>query len=209
MSENIESFWGALLLHKELLSVPESDKEEQMMEVLRALQQIDPRLYYHIGHRDDGPDLLLSAEGLFELSDTIREIIATAPALPGWRVQPILESDALFGKRNSTLFPDDENGDILYSIAVRAGDLISRKGVDFCHVFPKQSHADGFANQIDPAELSAIERYDGRDGFSWQVIITRQIIPSHANISSTEASLAELAADYSGEPDGWGFMSSE
>ena len=142
------------------------------------------------------------------VSDTLREIVADAPALPGWRIRPILDSAALFGKRNPSLFPDNENGDILYSIAEQAGDLICCNGVDFCHVFPKRSHADGFAQQIDPAELSTIEPYDGRDGFSWQVIITRQMIPSHANISSAEMSLAELAADYSGEPDGWGFMSS-
>ncbi len=208
MSTDIGSFWSALLRHKELFSAPDSNKDEQMMEVLRALQNIDPRLYYHIGHRDDGPDLLLSAEGFSELSDIIREIVAAAPELPGWRVRPILESEALFGKRNLSLFPDDENGDVLYSIAEQGNDLISSHGVDFCHVFPKRSHADGFAQQINSAEISAIEPYDGRDGFSWQVIVTREMFPSHTNISSTEKHLAKLAADYSGEPDGWGFMSS-
>jgi len=61
MNERIEKFWSTLLQHEDLFSLPDSNKDAQMMEVLRALQQIDPRLYYHIGHRDEGPDLLLSA----------------------------------------------------------------------------------------------------------------------------------------------------
>jgi hypothetical protein len=208
MSNCIQAFWDIVRQHHKLFSVPDNDKDDQMMTALRSLQQIDSRLYFHCGYRDDGMDFLLSAEGHYDLGDVVVAIVDAAPALADWRVRPILESRALFGERDFDLFPDDENGDILYGIAQRAGDLIRPADVDFCHVFPSEQEVQLFALALEAAFEREAEPYDGRDGYSWQVIAVRRMIPSHSHITSTERALADLAATYSGSPDGWGFMSS-
>ncbi|MDB6117999.1 MAG: hypothetical protein JWO08_1780 [Verrucomicrobiaceae bacterium] len=208
MPENIANFWLVIDLHRDLLAIPDNDKEDQMMNALRALQEIDPRLYFHIGYRDDGADLLVSAEGNYDLSETMTHIVNAAPNMPGWSVIPILESDALSGQRNGKIFPDDENGDVLYGIAQRAGDLISSRPVDFCHIFPSRASAAEFAGCISEGERLNPERYDGRQGYSWQVVVSRKMVPSHGNVTTTEAHLADIVSQYGGIPDGWGFMSS-
>lgn len=179
-----------------------------MMTALRSLQMIDPRLYFHCGYRDEGVDLLVSAEGCYDLSEMIEAIIHSAPALSGWRLRPILESRALFGERDFDLFPDDENGDVLFGIAQGAGDLISSASVDFCHVFPSERQAQSFSTLLAPDFERQSEPYEGREGYTWQVVATRKMIPSHRHITTTERALADLAATHGGSQDGWGFMSS-
>lgn len=193
--------------HEDLLAIPDNGKEDEMMVVLDALKRVDPRLYYHVGYRDDGADLLLSAEGHFDLSPVIAECMAQAPDCAGWRFRPILESESLFGKRDAALFPDDENGDVLFGIAVRGGDLITPKEVDFCHVFPSEFAARSFASGLPDSGEVAMEPYDGAAGFTWQVRVTRRMIPTHRNITAHEAQLAVLASRHEGRPDGWGFFS--
>ena len=208
MSKAIQSFWEIVSRHHKLFSIPDNDKDEQMMEALRALQQIDSRLYFHCGYHDEGMDFLLSAEAHYELSGTIVELVEAAPEIDNWRIRPILESRALSGERDTILFPDDENGDILFSIAKRAGDLIRPAEVDFCHVFPTERAARAFASLLTDEFQWDAESYDGRDGYSWQVVASAQMIPSHDHITSTEVALAEMASKHDGSPDGWGFMSS-
>ncbi len=203
----IQQFWRTFLVHKDLLAVPDNDKEDQMMVVLDSLKRVDPRLYLHVGYRDEGPDLLLSAEGHLDLSPAIAGCIAQAPTCANWRFRPILESESLFGKRNYALFPADENGDVLFGIAGRAGDLISPKAVDFCHVFPSESHARSFASELPNSDEIAAEPYDGAEGFTWEVRVTRTMVPTHDNITAHERDLTVLADRCEGRPDGWGFMS--
>ena len=208
MSKYIQAFWDIVSQHHTLFSIPDNDKDEQMMTALKSLQQIDSRLYFHCGYRDDGLDFLVSAEAHYDLSDTIDAIVGAAPALPNWRIKPILESRALFGERDFDLYPDDENGDILFSIAQSAGDLIRPADVDFCHVFRSEKAARSFAASLDVAFERESEPYDCRAGYSWQVVATKTMIPSHSHITTTERALADIAATHRGSPDGWGFMSS-
>ncbi|WP_206170999.1 ribonuclease E inhibitor RraB [Phragmitibacter flavus] len=138
----------------------------------------------------------------------ITQILAAAPPLPGWRVRAILDSDSLDGRRSETLFPSDENGDVLFGIAEGAGDLITSRPVDYCHIFPSSDSAAQFTALLPKGECSEPERYRGRKGLPWQVVVTREMIPSHNNITTTEAQLADVASKLGGIPDGWGFMSS-
>jgi hypothetical protein len=207
-SDAIQQFWRTFIAHKDLLAVPDNNKEDQMMAVLDSLKRVDPRLYFHVGYRDEGPDLLLSAEGHYDLSPAIAECIAQAPSCAGWRFRPIFESESLFGKRNHALFPDDDNGDVLFGIAGRAGDLITPKAVDFEHVFPSEFAARSFASELPDSDEIAIEPYDGAEGFTWEVCVTRTMLPTHNNITAHERDLAVLADRREGRPDGWGFMSS-
>jgi hypothetical protein len=207
MTHQIIRFWEALVRHQELFSIPNNDKDDQMMAVLQELQAIDPRLFYHVGYRNEGPDLLISAEGAYDLSPVITQILAAAPLLSGWRVRAILDSGSLDGQRSETLYPPDENGDVLFGIAEQAGDLITSRPTDFCHVFPSRDSAAKFSASLPVGECSKPERYRGRKGFSWQIVVTRDMIPSHSNITAAEAQLAQTASRFGGAPDGWGFMS--
>jgi hypothetical protein len=208
MSNSIQAFWDVIRQHHQLFSIPDNDKDDEMMIALRSLQKIDPRLYFHCGYLDESVDLLISAEGHYDLSDTISAIIDSAPELVGWRFRPILESGALSGDRDQELFPDDENGDVLFGIAQRAGNLITPADVDFCHVFPSEMQARSFAASLDRGFEQKTEPYDGREDYTWEVVATRRMIPSHSHITTTELALADLAAIHDGSPDGWGFMSS-
>ena len=201
----ITQFWNTFADHTDFFAIPDNPMEAQMMVVLDALKQVDPRLYYHIGYHDQGVDFLLSAEGHFDLSQTIAECVSLAPKMPGWRIRPILDSKSLSGERDERLFPNDENGDVLFGIAEQAGDLITIKDVDYCHIFPSEEAARIFAQECDDGVT--IEPYDGEDGFSWEVVVTRQMVPSHDNVSEQETHLAGLAARHGGRPDGWGFLS--
>ena len=193
--------------HKDHLAVPDNNMEDQMMVVWDSLKQVDPRLRFHVGYRDEGPDLLLSAEGHLDLLPSVAECIAQAPSCAGWRFRPILESESLFGKRNHAVFPDNENGDVLFDIAVRGGDLISLKEVDFCHVFPSEFAARSFASGLLDSDEITIEPYDGAEGFIWEVCVTRRMLPTHNNITAHETDCAVLAGRHEGRSDGWGFMS--
>jgi Regulator of ribonuclease activity B len=206
-NDAIQHFWEKFVEHKDILAVPDKKKEEEMQAVLNSLRCVDPRLYYHVGFRDEGPDFLLSAEGHYDLSSAIAECISQAPFCAGWRFRPILDSESLFGQRNHSLFPPDENGDVLFRIAARGGDLITPKEVDFCHVFPSECAARSFASGLLESDAIAIQPYDRTQGFTWEVRVTRTMHPTHHNITAHEAHLAALAKPHEGRPDGWGFMS--
>jgi hypothetical protein len=131
MTDVIATFWNAFVQYKDLFAIPNNDKEREMDEVLAILRQIDPRIYYHFGYHDNGVDLLISAEVCYDLSDALVQVASAAPSLPGWGFRLVLDSSAFNRTRNAALFPDDENGDVLYGIAERAGDLITPREVDF------------------------------------------------------------------------------
>ena len=59
---NTESFWTTFLQLKDAFS-DEASNQEAMTDLLEALCKIDDRLYFHVGHKDDSIDLILSAEG--------------------------------------------------------------------------------------------------------------------------------------------------
>ena len=206
LSNQIQAFWDIVSQHHMLFSVSDNNKEDQMMTALCGLQQIDPRLYFHCAYRDEGIDLLVSAEGHYDLSDTIVAIVGAAPAFADWRIRPILESRALFGERDFDLFPDDANGDILFGIAQSAGDLIRPSDIDFAHVFPSEDEANSFDVALAADFVRDVSPYHKRAGHAWQVVANRRMIPSHRNITSTERSLGDLAVTFHGSSDGWGFM---
>jgi hypothetical protein len=207
MNDAVQHFWKTFIKHKGVLAVPGDQKDREMTVVLDALQQIDPRLYFHVGYRDEGPDLLFSAEGHLDLSSAIAECMADAPSCAGWRFRPILDSESLFGKRNPSLFPDDENGDVLFRIAARGGNLINLNEVDFYHVFPSEFDARSFASELLDSDKVEVKPYDRAEGFTWQVCVTRTMLPTHQNITTHETHLAARAKRHEGRPDGWGLMS--
>ena len=105
-------------------------------------------------------------------------------------------------------FPDDENGDVLRSMAADGIDLVSPRVIDFEHCFPSESSARAFRAAVLATVLEAnVMAPDAEIGSGWEVQCRVKMIPTHAAITETEARLAGLAENFSGFPDGWGSLS--
>ena len=114
----------------------------------------------------------------------------------------------MFARRDMTLFPDDENGDILFGIWKRGGTLDVPRPVDFSLIFPTEEQAVAFAKDLQSrdgeVEVSYFEEKE-----CWDLRFSPTIVPSWSNISETESWLGAAAEKYEGTNDGWGFFASE
>ena len=110
-------------------------------------------------------------------------------------------------KRDYIRFPQDENGDILYGFYLKGIKLDMISKVDFAVIFPNEKNAIQFDNVCKSLGLSTnLSNYDSVPGYTFQVIASKSMIPSHANISEWETKLGEIAKKFGGRNDGWGFM---
>ena len=104
-------------------------------------------------------------------------------------------------------FPDDENGEVLRAMAERGIDLVSPRIVDFEHCLPDEASAIAFRDAALPSVLEVRVFEPEGLGDEWDVQCRVRLVPTHAAITDTELRLAELAEEFDGEPDGWGFRS--
>ena len=112
--------------------------------------------------------------------------------------------------RNYTQFPDDENGDILFSMASDGDQLEKPREVNFSVVFPSEDAAMNFAIHLLRNEQKvSFSQYDGKDGFPWQVEAHPIMPATHENISGYENLLKNDSASLGGIIDGWGCFSQE
>ncbi len=107
--------------------------------------------------------------------------------------------------RDLALYPQDENGDVLWNMLQDGDDLSIPREVDFALVFPGEDDAIGFAVHLLRNEQKvSLSRYEGNEAFPWQVVVYPMMLPTHANIAGFEALLDAEAGPYSGRVDGWG-----
>jgi Regulator of ribonuclease activity B len=101
--------------------------------------------------------------------------------------------------------PDDENGAVLRRMRDGGDSLTQPRNVDFCFAFSERRQALAFTEVVDDRELEVcISYYEERD--MWQTIVTRFMVPTHAEITATEFTLTQQAESVGGEADGWGCM---
>jgi hypothetical protein len=183
-------FWELFVAR--LAEIGGADADAAMEAVLAALRLVDPRLTCFVGNHDEGHDVIFSIEGHYDLGPLLDELLRIAPAMPTWRLIPLVDSSLLFGERNAVLFPDDETGNLLMSMAAH-GDLLWReRPVDFVVTFPTQEAAAKFG--IGLADGLLVDA---------QVQITRPMVLVHAALTEAEAELGALAATHGGTVDGW------
>jgi len=107
-------------------------------------------------------------------------------------------------------FPDDENGDVLRSMAADGVELSSPRIVDFEHVFSSEPFASEFASAVAHL-VDKVVRFepepDGDGKLLWDVQCRYRMIPTHENISRLEQLLGQKAAEFGGRADGWGSLS--
>lgn len=110
--------------------------------------------------------------------------------------------------RDLTLYPEDENGDVLWNMLQDGDDLSIPREVDFALIFPTEDVAIAFAVHLLKNEQKvSFARYEGNDEFPWQILVHPLMVPTHHNIAGFEGLLGTEAVPYSGRLDGWGCVS--
>jgi hypothetical protein len=201
---DINNFWTAFSkAHKKISGeYPSSDAMDHMLE---CLKKVDPRLYYHLGSRDAVTDLILSAEGYPDLMPVLQKLKETAPILDGWAIIVSYEGMLVFGERNLEIFPETENGDVLFRMTLNGDQLWISRPVNFSVVFPNLLNASNFAASVASKDRKCkISKYDGAKGFSHQVEVTIDIVTTNEVVTGFEDYLGSIAMKFGGRNDGWG-----
>lgn len=201
--ENIQAFWNMFL---EIRQQMQQDYSEMFMdELLSALRKIDPRLYYQFAEWDDGVDIFFSAEGHADLMPVLERLKACAPNVEGWGFVIAYEALILLGKRNLTVFPSTENGDVLYQMAQDGDDLSISRDVDFSVVFNNPHQVSQFVENFSRNDCKiSIGKRSGIFRRKVTVTISCDMFPTHDSITSFETKLGLEAKRFGGRNDGWG-----
>jgi hypothetical protein len=102
-------------------------------------------------------------------------------------------------------FPDDDNGDALRRLQRDGDDLTQARGIDFTVVMPTEDAAEQFAARLRllGCEVSCEETHCVPE-LPWDVVIAKNMVPSHAGITEFENELQQIADKFGGRNDGWG-----
>ena len=104
--------------------------------------------------------------------------------------------------------PKDANGDALRRMEKAGDDLTRPRDIDFTVVFPNEDAAKKFANQLRAHGYAAsIEFTEADEEFPWDVVVVKNMIPTHEGISAFEDLLQHIANSLGGHNDGWGSLS--
>lgn len=108
-------------------------------------------------------------------------------------------------KRDYEVYPDDENGDVLWRMREGGDFLSAKREIDFSVIFPTEESALKFAvHLLQSDQKVSFSAYEGHEEMPWQVHAHPILAPTHANISGYENQLGEDAAQFGGRNDGWG-----
>jgi hypothetical protein len=132
---------------------------------------------------------------------------------PAWAISPYgydVELASTLLADESKMYPDDDNGAVLLSMAKSGVDLTKTRQIDFSTVAPDQLSAGAFAReaamlgfeiQVVAPDAQALADGD-RD---WDVICSRAIVPTYEAVTRCGNLLDELANKFDCDYDGWGF----
>jgi regulator of RNase E activity RraB len=202
--DNIEAFWHKFLDVRDQLNM-EPVSEEAMVALLSHLQKVDSRLYYHLGTTSERVDLIISAEGHADLMPVLERLKTAAPNIESWSVVTTFEALLLFGRRNQYVFPLTENGDVLYRMASNGDDLSKSRNIDFATLFNRTSATEPFADYFRKLGYEVeIGKSRGMIRRKVDVIVTRNMLPTHDSITEFEKELQSVAEKFGGKNEGWG-----
>jgi len=109
-------------------------------------------------------------------------------------------------KRDYSLFPNDDNGDVLWHMRSKGDELTQPRELDFTVILPSEEAAINFAlgclRSGFKVEMEQSDEHNG-DGLDWTVTVYTCAVPSHSDISTLEQSLGEFAAPLGGRTSGW------
>ena len=77
--------------------------------------------------------------------------------------------------------------------------------IDFNFIFPARVDALEFASLVDDDDMEvSISAYKSRR--CWQTIISKVMVPTHADVTAMESLLTAKAESANGRADGWGCL---
>ena len=108
--------------------------------------------------------------------------------------------------RHFSIFPNDDNGDVLWRMYCDGDNLSTPREMDFQVVFEDKAQAELFCAYIESCGFgSDLSHYPNQpDGRVWDVQVRRVMVPTYAAICTFEETLQEEAASGGGVNDGWG-----
>ena len=101
--------------------------------------------------------------------------------------------------------PKDENGAVLRQMRADGDSLTLPRPIDFSVVFPSEQAALAFCEAIRECGLKLVHEDNRiREDRPWDVTVTREMVPNHAELGAMEALLKKHAEPLGGINDGWG-----
>lgn len=106
--------------------------------------------------------------------------------------------------RDAELFPADEIGDALWSLAEQGLDLNKEVEVEFSVIFPSQELALKFGHLLlENGQKLSFCPYQGDESYPWEITAYPVMPLSYDNIVAYQALLVEHCGVFQGKYDGW------
>lgn len=105
--------------------------------------------------------------------------------------------------RNRALFPDDENGDVLWGMHCAGDNLHAARDMDFFFIFPDKLKAQRFCDTAEQQGFRVALDW-GEEKAAWDATCTIRLAPTHARVTRLEHTLVQVAQPLGGKADGWG-----
>ena len=110
-------------------------------------------------------------------------------------------------ERDLELFPNDDNGDVLWQMAQDGDDLTEAHEIEYSIAFKSEEQADQCALYLlkEEQKISLFEDTEGESS-EWIITIYVYMEPEHSDIVDLEEWFTKIAEQHGGEYDGWGCM---
>lgn len=109
--------------------------------------------------------------------------------------------------RDLKIFPEDENGDALWNMALQGDDLSKPREINFSVLFSTENNALEFGEVLlfNRQKVSLSDCEDDPE-YPFEITVHHYIEATHSGITEYENLLQEYAEKYNGYNDGWGAM---
>ena len=109
--------------------------------------------------------------------------------------------------RNYELYPDDDNGNVLWQMHTDGDDLTEPHEIEYSIAFKSEEQADQCALYLlkEEQKISLFEDTVGESS-EWIITIYVYMEPEHSDIVDLEEWFTKIAEQHGGEYDGWGCM---
>ena len=109
--------------------------------------------------------------------------------------------------RNYELYPDDDNGNVLWQMHTDGDDLTEPHEIEYSIAFKSEEQADQCALYLlkEEQKISLFEDTEGESS-EWIITIYVYMEPEHSEIVDLEEWFTKIAEQHGGEYDGWGCM---
>ena len=109
--------------------------------------------------------------------------------------------------RDYELYPDDDNGNVLWQMAEDGDDLSEPHEIEYSIAFQEQSQAEKCALYLLQEEQKITLFVDEESDVSeWIITIYVYMEPEYSDIVDLEQWFTKIAEQFGGEYDGWGCM---